>query len=137
MRRIIGTIGATVAIALIAPIGAFGHGHREAPGIIKTGATIDNTDVSAFSASDAAGTPTHGIETPDDLTGLFVGGQKWLYDLTPATSKIEFPAAAEEQRNQFIASFPGENARPEASSVEPAGGYIAIRFSARCLASCG
>jgi hypothetical protein len=51
-----------------------------------------------------------------------VGGQKWLYDLTPAASKIEFPASADEQRNQFVASFPAESASPEASSVEPAGG---------------
>jgi hypothetical protein len=121
----IGTIGATLAIALIAPTGAFGHGHKETPGIFKTGAALDNTDVWAFSASDAAGTPTHGIETRDDLT-ILVSGQKWLYDLTPVTSKIEFPAAADEQRNQFIASFPGERPPPEASSVEPGGSSQAV-----------
>jgi hypothetical protein len=75
-------------------------------------------------ARDGSDTPSERPVLTIDMSSeaRIVGGQKWLYDLAPATSKIEFPAAADEQRNQFIASFPGESARPQASSVEPAGG---------------
>ena len=53
MRRIIGAVAATLAIALIAPAGAFAD-HRESPRILKD-PTADNTDVYAFTAPDAPG----------------------------------------------------------------------------------
>ena len=48
MRRIIGTIGTTLAIALMTPSLALAHNHREAPKILKD-PTADNTDVYALS----------------------------------------------------------------------------------------
>jgi Domain of unknown function (DUF4331) len=53
MRKIIGTVVETLAIALIAPTGAFAS-HRESPGILKD-PSADNTDVYAFTAPDAPG----------------------------------------------------------------------------------
>ena len=44
MRRIFGTIGATLAIALMTPTLALAHSHREAPRIMLD-PSADNTDV--------------------------------------------------------------------------------------------
>ena len=48
MRRIIGTIGAMLATALVTPTLALASSHREAPKIL-TDPTADNTDVWALS----------------------------------------------------------------------------------------
>ena len=45
MRKMIGTLAATLAIALTAPVGAFGD-HRESPRILKD-PMAENTDVYA------------------------------------------------------------------------------------------
>lgn len=51
MRKIIGALAATLAIALTAPTGAFGD-HRESPRILKD-PMAENTDVYAFTTPDA------------------------------------------------------------------------------------
>jgi hypothetical protein len=42
------------------------------------------------------------------------GAQRWLHDLSPATTEVEFPASADEQRNQFIASRTGDGVNEHA-----------------------
>ena len=49
MRRIIGTMGATLAVALMTPTLALANSHREAPAIAED-QFVDNTDVYAMSA---------------------------------------------------------------------------------------
>lgn len=48
MRRIIGTMGATLAIALVTPTLALASSHREAPNIAED-QFVDNTDVYGMS----------------------------------------------------------------------------------------
>jgi hypothetical protein len=49
MRRIVGTMGATLAVALVTPTLALASSHREAPRIAED-QYVDNTDVYAMSA---------------------------------------------------------------------------------------
>jgi hypothetical protein len=49
MRRIIGTMGATLVVALVTPTLALASSHREATKILKD-PTADNVDVYAMSA---------------------------------------------------------------------------------------
>jgi hypothetical protein len=49
MRRIIGTMGATLAVALVTPTLAFASSHREAPRSAED-QYVDDTDVYAMSA---------------------------------------------------------------------------------------
>jgi hypothetical protein len=49
MRRIVGTMGATLAVALVTPTLALASSHREAPRIAED-QYVDNADVYAMSA---------------------------------------------------------------------------------------
>jgi hypothetical protein len=141
MRRMLGTIGATLAIAIgLATPGSLAEAQqREAPAILKD-PTAHNTDVWALTAPDAPPTglvgvsgqdvsgerkesfspqrsgegrddwgpfPTRMRSAPRALWGAASGlaldtvpGEVWLTE--PEGQLTEFPASADEQRNQFV-----------------------------------